>query len=286
MKLRHWWMPAILLLALFIGWMIANASLLQLRRADAAVPDLPPAFEGRTILYLSDVDLCGLNTAERAADAVMRMQRLNPDMLVLGGDYNSPTLFETLNGRADAEAMLRAREAFFQALSGFSAPMGRYALLSADDRALGDPAGALRAAGFTVLNGDRRQFTLSGQRLWLVGVGSDVSNLDAAGRLFDRGECVICVAETPDLIPRIVTGEAADGGPWADMILAGHTHGGQILAFGRPVLSLTGIEQRFLSGWTRETGIPTLTTSGLGCEGLNLRLGTKPEAWLITLRGA
>ena len=33
-----------------------------------------------------------------------------------------------------------------------------------------------------------------------------------------------------------------------------------------------------------ENALPILTTEGVGCEGLNLRLGTAPEVWLITLR--
>lgn len=269
--------------AALIGWMVINASLVQLRRASVHVPDLPAAFEGRTILYISDVDLCGLNTSERAAEAILQLQRLNPDMLILGGDYTSPTLGEVLNGRPDKENMLRNREAFFQALSDFNAPMGKYAMACREDAAIGDISTTLQNAGFTELNDNRRQFTLSGQKLWLVGVDLDAKNLSSLGRSFQRGECVVCVAETPDCLPRVTTSEAADGGGWADLCLTGHTHGGQIVILGRSVLNLTALEQQFRYGWTREGGAPMLTSSGLGCEGVNLRLGTSPEVWLITL---
>ena len=47
---------------------------------------------------------------------------------------------------------------------------------------------------------------------------------------------------------------------------------------------LTDAEKKAVSGWRADGGAPLLTSQGLGCEGLNLRLGTQAEAWLITLR--
>ena len=47
--------------------------------------------------------------------------------------------------------------------------------------------------------------------------------------------------------------------------------------------TLDALEQQFGNGWTRETGVPILVTSGMGCEGVNLRLNTQAEVWLITL---
>ena len=78
--------------------------------------------------------------------------------------------------------------------------------------------------------------------------------------------------------------EASDGGAWADLMLSGHTLGGQIRLFGRTLTQLTDAEKKAVSGWRADGGAPLLTSQGLGCEGLNLRLGTQAEAWLITLR--
>lgn len=273
-------------LGLFFLFMAISASVVQLRRAEVALPDLPQAFDGVTILYLSDIDLCGLNTAGRAAELIGRLQSLNPDMLILGGDYTSPTLFELLNGADSSERQRSERQRFFEALSGFSAPMGKYALTVPADRALGDPAPLFEKCGFVCLNNTRRALQKNGQQLWLVGADAD-SNYTAAGKLFRSGDCVLCAVESPDCLPRIATAEARDGGQWADLCLTGSTHGGQILLFGRSILGLSPLQHQYLSGWTRENGTPTLTTSGLGCELLNLRLFTAPEATLIVCtRGA
>ena len=77
--------------------------------------------------------------------------------------------------------------------------------------------------------------------------------------------------------------EAKDSGHWVDLALAGHTHGGQINLFGHGILSLDQREKHYLCGWNRETGVPMLTTSGMGCEGVDMRLGSEAEVWLITL---
>ena len=105
-----------------------------------------------------------------------------------------------------------------------------------------------------------------------------------AGISYSREACVIVAAYSPALVPRLMTMEASDAGHWADLILTGHTHGGQINLFGRSILTLTAQERGMLSGWSLEAGVPILTTSGVGCEGANLRVGSGAEVWLLTLR--
>ena len=141
-------------------------------------------------------------------------------------------------------------------------------------------------SGVTPLTPDCVDIVKNGQTLILCGVSGSGSTLnDAAGRL-RRADCVIAMAYGPDVLPSAVTAEAGDGGMWADLLLTGHTHGGQIRLFGRSVLSLSRLERQFLSGWYWENSLPLLITEGVGCEGANLRVGTRGEVWLITLRCA
>ena len=84
----------------------------------------------------------------------------------------------------------------------------------------------------------------------------------------------------------MLTAEAGDGGAWCDVILTGHTHGGQAVIAGRSLLKLTDAETRYGSGWSKESGVHVLVSPGVGCESVNLRLNTKPTAHLITLSKA
>ena len=280
-----------LLLAIImaIGIAFANASLLRIRRAEVILPNLPKGFNGKTILYASDIDLCGINTSARAGELFKQLQSLQPDMLILGGDYNSTALLDRLNrpeiNSSDFQQMLDSRADFFHYISAFQAPLGKYAIASTEDIDWQNLSDLMSENGVHPLFNERIDIHADGDTLWLAGICGKVSSLNAAGHSFRQSDFVLVVAERPDLLPILLTSEASDGGPWADMVLCGHTHGGQIHLFGRTALSLSDADKRFLRGWNIQTGIPILTTEGTGCEGINLRLGTEPEIWLITLRG-
>ena len=277
----------LLALTLFIGGAALNASVVRVRRAEVELRDLPPAFDGKTILYASDIDLCGLNTAKKSGALFAKLQSLKPDMLILGGDYASPSLLEILN-RPDAQGRDTKRRIavldFFRSIKDFDAPLGKFGVAAPEDADQDALREWMEAADVVPLFNNRASVTLGGQTLWIVGVSAETTNLNSAGNAFERGDCVIVAAYSPVVLPVLVTSEASDGGRWADLALTGHTHGGQVRLFGRDLLSLNRQEQHYRSGWTMENGLPILTTTGVGCEGLNLRVGTAPEVWMITLR--
>ena len=269
---------------------VINASLLRIRRAEVVLHDLPPGFDGKTLLYASDIDLFGINTPDRAGTLFDQLQSLHPDLLVLGGDYNSTSLLNRLN-RPDSSSdnaahLLQSRSDFFHYISAFHAPLGKYGIANTEDVHWQSLREAMEENGIKPLINEKIDLHINGDTLWLVGICGKHSSLNDAANAFSRKDCVLVFAEGPDILPILLTSEAADSGPWADMALCGHTHGGQIRIFGRSILSLSDAEKRFLSGWNTQSGIPILTSEGVGCEGINLRLGTEPEVWLITLRTA
>lgn len=278
----------IIALALALAWSALQANTVLVRRADVALSDLPQVFDGATILYASDIDLCGINTAAKSAALFRQLQALSPDLLILGGDYTSPSLFEVFNGSADDNIshgrQAAARDQFFQALGRFHARLGKYATASPDDLRIPGLTDAFSAAGITPILNARTAITLDGAQLDLVGICSVETIHSAASVPYARDACVIAVAYGPAAIPKVMTTEAMDSGHWADLVLCGHTHGGQVLLFGKSVLPLSAQERTCLAGWSYESGVPILTTSGVGCEGANLRLGSRAEVWLITLR--
>ena len=267
---------------LCLAWMALTANTVKLMRATVTVEQLPPAFEGVKLLYVSDIDLMGNGSAARAGTLFKEMEALSPDMLILGGDYNAHSLPRILNRDTALNAEdLRLRQSFFHYIENFDAPLGKYALAAPDDGE--NLYGLLDECGFKLLNDSRHKLERGDDALWLVGVNQNSQNIRKGGQLFRSGECVIAVADSPDCFPILNTVEAADGGRWVDLCLAGHTHGGQIMLLNRSLLTLSTLERQYRYGWTRETGVPMLTTSGLGCEGVGLRFGTQAEAWLITL---
>lgn len=280
----------LLAFACLAGVAALNASIVRVRRAEVKLADLPAAFDGKTILFASDIDLCGLNTAAKAGHLFDQLQSLKPDMLLLGGDYTSPSLMEILNnpeGKAKSTAKsMASRVEFFRYICDFDAPLGKFAVAAPEDADRDALRQQMAEAGIQPLFNDRAGIRLGGDTLWIVGVSEANANLNAAGNAFAREDCAIVVAYSPVVLPVLLTSEAHDGGAWADLALTGHTHGGQVLLFGRTALQLSELERRYRSGWTLDNRLPILTTEGIGCEGLNLRLGTTSEVWLITLKRA
>ena len=293
-KRRRWgWKVAlalILLLALGLAGLYGASRVVHVRYATAWLRDLPPAFEGATILFVSDLDIRSEADARAAAGMMDALAALRPDVLLLGGDYASPGLWESVNGMDMENAAVAARAAsdrylFFSALSDFPAPLGKYAALAEEDALPEQLAQAMAVGGVRLLNGESVSLTRDGQALTLTGIGpdGDLSGLAAGVR---GADCVVAFTHSPARFPAALTAEAADGGPWADMILAGGTHGGQMRVGERTLLPLDEQERRYISGWRKENGVFLLTSQGVGCEGVPLRLGTAAEVHLITLRRA
>lgn len=281
--IRKWRRWAILIavagLLILLGWMFFQASVIHVRRATVRLTDLPEAFDGTTILYASDLDMNGLFGAQRMIRAFEPLQALNPDILLLGGDFVSPSVFDRLNGKI---ANLNDAQAFFDYLSTFPAQLGKFAISGENDGSSEALAARLSASDIQVIENQCAVIQKDGAAIGIVGVGTDSAQLSKIASNLSHSQCVIAVAHSPAQFVDIRVTEAGDGGAWADLLLAGHTHGGQIMLFGKPILSLNVQEKQRLSGWSGNS----LVTTGVGCEGVNLRLGTSAEIWVITLQRA
>lgn len=279
-------------LALLVGYMFVHARTVHIRFATVTLEDLPAEFDGTKILFVSDVDLFGANSAASVDRLFDRLAALQPDLLLLGGDYASPSLVERLNA-ADGpvsgatERMVDDRSALLQTLAGFPAPLGKYAVMGEADVLPESLRLAMQSAGVSLLEDEAALITRGDARIGVVGLGDtggEVPNLISFAERIESDECVIVLAHNPVAFVGVQTAEAKGGGAWADMMLCGHTHGGQIVLGGRTVFQLSEYEQRYMSGWRREGGVAQLTSNGLGCTGANLRLGTEAEVHLITLK--
>lgn len=282
----HWRRRAALLLVgmllALLGWMHFSASIVHVRRATVHLRDLPQAFAGTTVLYCSDIDLCGSFGASRMNRIFDQLRALEPDLLLLGGDYVSPTLLQRLNQKS---ASLSDADAFLNALSDFPAALGKFAITGENDGGTDQLRAALDGTGVDVIDNSLAIVQREGAAIGIVGVGDNAAALSEIAGGVRADQCVIALAHSLDKLVDIRVCEAAGGGVWADLVLAGHTHGGQIRLFGKSVLSLNAQEKQRIAGWYPDT-LPMLVTTGIGCEGVNLRFGTQAEVWLITLERA
>lgn len=249
-------------------------------RLEMRVPRLPRAFDGYTLYQISDLHIRQTGRRERLLRALLGS--LPPaDLVVVTGDLvHTP----------------RGVEPFLELARAFRATDGVYAVFGNSEHKNGVRPHALARTlsenGITPLLNAHVRLSRGGSQVALVGVDDPVSDLDRMPvALADVSDdcCKILLMHSPDGIA-----EAALRG--VDVVLSGHTHGGQVRLplLGAPYThSLLG--RRMSSGYyagkklRRVIGIrPGRTqlyvTRGLGVSGLALRFLTRPELTILTLR--
>ena len=142
---------------------------------------------------------------------------------------------------------------------------------------------AMIGTGVRLIDGGVQTISNGTDEIYIAGIGEGTRDVSAIAGHLRSGQCVIALMHRPSRVVDVRIAEAGDSGPWADLSLAGHNHGGQIQIAGRTALTLDDADKRLLSGWSTDGGL-TLVTSGIGCEGIELRLGSSAEVWMITLK--
>lgn len=277
---------AILVLC-FIGYAVILARIVHVERVVLSVPDLPAEFDGLKILYVSDIDMVGLTTVSGVARFFNHLEALDPDILILGGDYACYSLMNTINKTSFPEVLSVKRRALFTALADFDAPMGKFAVAGENDADAVDLSAELALGGIAFLSDSGTTLERAGAQIAIVGLSDDSSRKTDYGSIssrFTKNDFVIVAAHNPASIAGVLTAEAEDAGAWCDLVLTGHTHGGQIILFGRPMRTFSVRESRYLSGWHKKSETFLLVSEGLGCEFVNLRFGSEPQVHLITLK--
>lgn len=243
-----------------------NAENIQIRRHDIRLPDLPIAFDGFTILQLSDlhVDLSG--------GAMDRLIELLPtvdyDLCVLTGDYRGKT-YGPFEPAVEGLARLRPH------LPGLV-----YGVLGNHDTIRMVPA--LEEMGIRMLLNETDILERSGKRIHLAGIDDAhfyrVDNIEKAASRVPAAEFAILLSHTPEIYR-----QAAHAG--FNMLLSGHTHGGQICLPGAiPVTLDSVLPRRMGSGGWRYHDMFGYTSVGVGSSLLPARLNCLPEITLHCLR--
>lgn len=243
----------------------------KVTRPTIALPTLPPEWDGVKIAQLSDIHVGRLVSLDDARDAVDLANGLGADLIALTGDYVS---------RADA-----ITRALVEVLRNLRAPEGVFAVLGNHDYWTNREKmiRTIEQAGIEVLVNEHRLLRRGGGELCLAGVDdfwSTAPGPDLTEALADVPEpaCRILLAHNPDYV------EDLTGTPRVDLVLSGHTHGGQVNfpLLGPPVLPIR--HRRYAAGLVAGPHCPVYVSRGLGMVEVPVRFNCRPELPLITLR--
>ncbi|MCP5180528.1 MAG: metallophosphoesterase [Pseudomonadales bacterium] len=244
---------------------LANAARVELTRNTLTLAHLPTAFDGYRVLHLSDlhVDMC----APAMATVGKLVSDLHYDLCVLTGDYRGRTWGDT--GQC-LEGMQRLRKALRGTV---------YAVLGNHDSITMVPD--LEAMGFHVLLNESVKLTRDGAAIHLAGVDDAhffrADNLENAAAGIPREAVAILLSHTPEIYR-----QAAHAG--FDIMLSGHTHGGQIcLPGGVPIILESRMPRRFGAGPWRYGTLEGYTSRGAGSSVVPVRFNNQPEITLHQL---
>ena len=239
---------------------------------------LPEAFHGLRIAQISDIHYDEFTEPYFVREVVRRINALNPDMVVLTGDFVTAGF---LPRRVSARLCYPCAEI----LGGLQCPQ-RIASLGNHDALVGWPVvvDALKVHGIpTLLNSYlpfERMAAVSGSPVHAVR-SRTIPNLDACHPAA-HNEPVILLAHEPDYALTVVK----HGG--VDLMISGHTHGGQMrLPFiGTPRLMLAPGGERFVHGLFNLRPMQLYVNRGIGTVKMPIRFLCPPELTLITLQPA
>jgi hypothetical protein len=246
------------------------------------LPRLPDAFRGMKIAQISDIHYLEFTESFFVREIVDHVNRLKPDMVLITGDFVTygPIRFPpTPIHKAFA---LRHMPECASILSQIQAPL-RYTSLGNHDQMVNGRAiwHILGEHGLPCLYNTAVPLERDGQRVWLVGLGSacvGAANPQEAipASAIRNKETIIMMAHEPDILPEIADYKV-------DLMLSGHTHGGQIrIPFLRPLfLPLYG--RRYIQGWFQYGSTHLYVNRGVGAIGLPMRLNCPPEITVFTL---
>jgi len=264
------WTPMLRGWGMVAGTTLSGIALVQGLRAPAVVsyevtlPSLPAELDGRVLVAVSDAHL-GAHIGERwITERVGEIQALRPDIVVFLGD-----MFE---GHGDAPRDMPA-------LRHLSVPLGKWFVDGNHEshRDVGTGTDVLEQAGFRRLAG---QWAELAPGLVLAGV-NDLTNHkrrdldgDPLGRaLANRPTgATVLLSHTPWQADR-----AAHAG--VELMLSGHTHGGQIWPFGYLVQTVYPL----LAGRYDIGGMAVIVSRGTGTWGPRMRLWHRGEILRVTL---
>ncbi len=225
------------------------------------------------IVQISDFHYAEFTEAFFLREMVHRVNRLRPDMVLLTGDFVSyqplPPPFACRHAPACAAI-----------LSALACP-SRYAILGNHDYVVGPEyvAGSLREHGIPVLMNSATVLEREGQRLWLAGLGSACSDAADPARAIPKaaaGEALIVMAHEPDILPEIARYDA-------DLMLSGHTHGGQVRIPFLPPVHLPIYGRKYIEGLFRLGPTQLYVNRGIGAVGVPFRFRCPPEITVLTL---
>jgi uncharacterized protein len=302
-------------LGVFVWGNLIEPRIIDETRYEVTIPDLPNAWEGERVAFISDIQIgMWMGNEDTVRRIVLRIVKQKPAAVLIGGDF----IYHPTEGdgapeamaERDEEAKAAAIQEIERAVDLFSpfAYMGIpvYAVLGNHDYAMETRSSlkltwvaqrlktTLQNAGIRVLENEAVALELGDSRnreadqpLFLVGIGPYYPDEDQVQKAFSdvpENAARIVMMHNPQSFREIPSGRAP-------LAVAGHTHGGQIRIPYLPAwswISIVRTGEVHTDGWIRhygKEGNQLYVNRGVGFSLFPIRINCAPELTYFTLSG-
>ncbi len=239
-------------------------------------PALAQVLAGTKVVQISDIHLKGIGFREK--QLIEKINELKPDILFITGDFFS--------SEQDTEAA-RQLKAISDLIKSFKVSVGIFGVLGNYDGYLvryPERLKELRTAGIDILQNESRKVLLPNNKaFWLAGSFYDfyydnAMSFTKAIEAVPRNAPVILLNHYPDVFEKAVHAGI-------NLVLAGHTHGGQI---GIPFLiriSNYANKSSFMSGLFVSGKTTMYVNRGIGTTNFPVRFLCRPEITVFEFSG-
>ena len=247
-----------------------------LEQCTLRIRNLPTPFFGLRVAQISDFHHRGYAEDFYLRHVVEKVNALEPAVVALTGD------FITAHGNPFGP-WRKAMPVCAEILSGLRAPMRICTLGNHDCIDAGFVVRCLTTRGLTVLYNSHTAIEAAGERLWIAGLADayfDFPDLERAVPRATEREPVLLLGHEPDFADTV----RAFGG--VDVMLAGHSHGGQVRIPGLTHAFLPVMARRYVQGLFQLGDLQLYVNRGIGAVHLPIRFRCPPEITLFTLQPA
>ncbi len=223
--------------------------------------------QGIKIVFVGDFHIKPHQT-KRLKEIVKKINAQNPDIVLMAGDFTSGHI----------SFLTMPTEKIAQELSKINTKYGIYTCLGNHDQWLGvdNVKRMLENNKIKVLYNSSIKITIDKKQVYIAGIQYKPEGIVPFIKALENTKSPrIILTHSPDEIKKIP--------PDVNLILAGHTHGGQIrLPIIGPLFTASKYHDKYAKGLIIENGKKLITTRGIGVSIIPFRLNCPPEIVVLT----
>ena len=280
-KITKWLIIIIITAVVLLAYASLETRWVKITHVSLESPDIPRVFDGKRIVFVSDIHHGEALSIERVQKLVQRVNELQPDIVILGGDYIS----------LDEKYI----KPVFSELHKLKSKYGVFGVMGNHDYFVNGDLSRKMMVTNGIKQCDNKSYwvKINKDSIKIGGVddpGGSTPTIDSTVYDVKKADFCILISHRPEYIKELKT-------DLIDVTLSGHTHGGQVTLFGlwSPILpsdnsswasiSLTKESQKYSYGLTHpQANMQSYITSGIGTRSPHFRFFRRPEIAVLELK--